>query len=257
MHVRTILTCGSVTLALVAGLCGCGLDKNGALATLLAPTMAPSLGGATATSLVSVPFDPDNFAPSVTNPYLPLTPGTIFSFRTDGGVETNVVEVTRNKKSILGVQVTVVHDQVFTNGSLSEETFDWYAQDKQGNVWYFGEDTKEIENGVVVTTQGSWEAGVNGAKAGIIMLADPKIGDSYKQEDAPGVVADMGKVVSLKETVTVPYGTFSPCLETAEWTPLEPGDRSNKYYAKGIGVVLEVAHRSGGERVELVSVTTR
>lgn len=253
MRTRILLSYGSLALALVASLIGCGLDKS-TRSSLLAPAVAPSPASAPVTSLVSVPFDANNFVSSVTNPYLPLTPGTIFTFRTDNGIETNTVEVTHQTKSILGVPTTVVHDRVYSNGTLSEDTFDWYAQDKQGNVWYFGEDTKEIVNGVV-NTEGSWQAGVNGAKAGVIMLADPKIGDSYKQEDAPGVVADMGKVVSLKETAVVPYGTFTPCLETAEWTPLEPGDRSDKFYYKGLGVVLEVAHRQGGERVELVSVT--
>ncbi len=108
-----------------------------------------------------------------------------------------------------------------------------------------------------MNTHGSWEAGVNGAKPGIIMLAHPKIGDAYRQEDAPGVVADMGRVLSLDETVSLPYGTFERCLKTMDWTPLEPGNRAFKYYAAGVGVVLEVAPRGGRQRVELTAVSTR
>jgi hypothetical protein len=126
--------------------------------------------------------------------------------------------------------------------------------DKLGNVWYFGEDSKQIENGVVVGTEGSWEAGVDGAKPGIIMLAEPKVGTKYQQEFAPGVAEDMAKVLSLSETVEVPYGRFEGCLKTAEWTPLEPGAREFKYYAPGTGQVLEVQSRGGGVRVELIAI---
>src|SRR5262249_48919814 len=124
------------------------------------------------------PFDPSNFVAEITNPYLPGKPGTLLRYRseTPEGVEINTVRYTHQTKQILGVTVTVIRDQVFLNGELTEDTRDWEAQDKQGNVWYFGEDTKELENGQVVTTEGSWEAGKNGAKPGIIMLAHPKSG---------------------------------------------------------------------------------
>ena len=171
------------------------------------------------------------------------------------GVETITVEVTRDNKTILGIAATVVRDRVFiADGSLAEDTFDWFAQDKQGNVWYLGEDTKTYDHGTVLGTTGSWEAGKNDAKAGIIMLAQPHVGDEYRQEDSPGVVSDMAKVVSLTETVTVGTGTYTDCLETTEWTPIEPGDRAHKFYAQGIGTVLETSTRQGGERVELISV---
>ena len=230
----------------------CG--RNDAKLMTTAPR-SPSSG--VTSNLVTIPFDPNNFVSGVTNPYLPLVPGTTFTYRNllKTTEELNTIEVTRDRKTILGVAVTVVHDQVFlADGSLAEDTFDWYAQDEQGNVWYFGEDTKEYDHGVLVTTAGSWEAGKNGALAGIVMLADPHVGDVYKQEDAPGVVADMAKVVSLDETLTVPYGTFTHCIETTEWTPVEPGDRSHKFYARNVGNVLEVATRQGGETDELVAV---
>jgi hypothetical protein len=250
------ITVPIVVLSVAAlSLGGCG--RNAGLAT---STTGPDLRGdlaALGSSLVVVPFDPTGFVASVDNPYLPLTPGTIHSFTetTDEGVETNDVEVTHDTKTILGVATTVVHDRVYLNGSLKEDTFDWYAQDRGGNVWYFGEDTKELENGQVVSTAGSWEAGQNGAKAGVIMLAHPKIGDAYQQEDSPGIVADHARVLSLKETATVPYGTFSHCLKTMEWTPLEPGVREFKYYAVGIGPVLELSPKGGRHRVELIAVT--
>jgi hypothetical protein len=204
---------------------------------------------------VSVPFDPNNFVEGVDNPYLPLTPGAVSTFvgETTEGTETIVVEVLHQTKTILGVKATVVRDRVTLEGELIEDTFDWYAQDASGNVWYLGEDSKEYEDGVVVSTEGSWEAGVDGAEAGIIMLANPKKGDSYAQEDAPGVAEDMARVKGLTGPVTVPYATYDQVLAILEWTPLEPGARGTKYYASGVGVVLETSKK--GERVELVSVT--
>src|SRR5262249_60735 len=154
----------------------------------------------------------------VQNPYFPLGRGTTWSYRqtTQAGLETDEVVVTRQTKTILGVAVAVVHDQVFLEGVLKEDTFDWYAPDRNGNVWYFGEDTKEIVGGVAVSTAGSWEAGKAGAKAGLIMLAHPEMGDIYQQENSPGVVADMARIKGLNESVTVAAGTFQGCLKTQE-----------------------------------------
>jgi hypothetical protein len=255
MKIHSIVRATLLAIATVIGIAACGQDGRLALATAPSPRGAAPV--ASTSNLITIPFDANNFASGVTNPYFPLPPGKIFTYQNllKDTQELNTVEVTKEKKSILGVPVTVVHDQVFlADGSLAEDTFDWYAQDLQGNVWYFGEDTKEYDHGTLVTTAGSWQAGQNGAKAGVIMLANPHVGDSYKQEDAPGVVADMAKVVSLDETITVPYGTLTNCIETTEWTPIEPGDRSHKFYASGIGNALEVATRQGGERDELVRV---
>jgi hypothetical protein len=211
----------------------------------------------TAASLVQIPFDPSNFVPLIDNPYLPQTPGTAYHYRseTPDGVETNDVIITRDTKQILGVAVTVVHDQVFLDGELTEDTFDWEAQDKQGNVWYFGEDSKEIENGQVVSTEGSWEAGVNGAHPGIIMLAHPKTGATYVQEDAPDVAEDRAKALSLKAKVDVPYGSFDHCLQTMEWSLLELGVREHKFYCPGTGFVEEEQPKGGRIASELVSIT--
>src|SRR5213593_4409580 len=245
MRLKAIPRIGTVWLATVLILSGCGHDGG------------PSAVDLAGSRFTAPAFDPAGFVPTVDNPYFPLTPGTVLSYvaHTADGVETNDVTVTHDTKVILGVAATVVHDRVLLNGSLIEDTFDWYAQDEAGNVWYLGEDTKQYENGVLVGTVGSWEAGQNGAAAGIIMLAHPRIGDSYQQENSPGVVADRARVLSLSATALVPYATFEDCLKTQDWTPLEPGVREFKFYDRGVGVVLEVSPRGGRERVELTAVS--
>jgi len=200
---------------------------------------------------------PEDFVPKIDNPLLPMVPGTSFVFLgdSDGEAERIQVDVTHDTKMVMGVQTIVVRDRVWVDDELVEETFDWFAQDKLGNVWYFGEDSTEYEDGVAVSTEGSWEAGVDGAMPGIIMKAAPQIGDSYRQEYYAGKAEDMAEVISLTESVTVPYGSFDGLLATREWNPLEPGEEENKYYAPGIGVVLEQVVKGGSGRVELVAVT--
>ena len=180
-------------------------------------------------------IDPAEFTTTIDNEYLPLKPGTTFVYQ--GGAERNEMSVTSDTKKVMGVECVVVDDRAWENGQLIEKTYDWFAQDKEGNVWYFGENTKEYKNGEVVSTKGSWEAGVDGAKPGIIMQADPKVGQSYRQEHYPGEAEDMAKVLSLNESVTVPYGSFHRVLKTREWTPLEPSYHEHKYYAPGVGQV--------------------
>jgi hypothetical protein len=207
---------------------------------------------------VSIPFDPANFVSGVTNPLLPLTPGTINYYEgvSDGLAQTDSVETTSETKTILGVVATVVHDRVYTEGELTEDTFDWLAQDQDGNVWYLGEDTKEMENGQVVSTEGSWEAGVNGAEAGILMWGDPAahIGEQYRQEFSRGVAEDFGKVVAVDQSVTVAYGTLTGCVKTEDRSALEPGIVENKFYCPGIGVTLEQGVQGSTDRNELVAV---
>ncbi|MCX6750191.1 MAG: hypothetical protein NTZ83_01930 [Candidatus Pacearchaeota archaeon] len=200
-------------------------------------------------------IDPLEFVTEVDNPHYTLTPGMsyIYQSETDEGTEKNIVVVTNETKNILGITTTVVWDRVWFNDELIEETYDWYTQDKEGNVWYFGEDSKDYENGVVVSTKGSWEAGIDGAEPGIVMEAHPKVGDSYRQEYYKGEAEDMGKVIALEESVTVPYRTFNDCIKTKDWSKIEPG-KEYKYYCKGVGgVVLEIVPKSGG-RVELMDV---
>ncbi len=201
-------------------------------------------------------ISPTNFVSSVNNPYFTLTPGTSYTYetKTDEGIEKNIVLVTNETKEILGVTTTVVWDRVWLDEELTEETFDWYAQDKKGNVWYMGEDSKEYGDGNAVSTKGSWVAGVNGAEPGIIMEANPKVGDSYRQEYYKGEAEDMGDVISLKESVTVPYGTFTDCLQTRDWSKIDASLNEYKYYCTAVGsVVLEVVVEDG-ERSELIKV---
>ena len=200
---------------------------------------------------------PADFLSIIDNSLFPLVPGTSFVFKGDseGEAERIQVDVTHDTKMVLRVQTIVVRDKVWVDDRLVEERFDWYAQDKFGNVWYFGEDSTEYEDGVAISTEGSWEAGVDGAKPGIIMKAMPQIGESYRQEYYAGEAEDMAEVISLTEAVTVPFGSFDGLLATREWFPLDPGVEEYKYYAPGIGVVLEQVVKGGSGRVELVEVT--
>lgn len=203
-------------------------------------------------------IDPADFVQNITNQFFPLTPGTIFNYsgQTSDGLETNKVYVTRQAKQIIGVTCITVADTVWLDGKLIEATLDWYAQDKDGTVWYFGEDSKEYENGRVVSTEGSWETGVDDAKPGIIMEANPMVGDSYRQEFYEDEAEDEAEVLSLSESVTVPYGSFTNCLKTKDFTRLDRDVVENKYYAAGVGFVLEIDVKGGGERVELISITS-
>jgi hypothetical protein len=181
-------------------------------------------------------INPSEFTTKIDNEYLPMKPGTTFVYK--GGTERDEMAVTSDTKKVMGVECVVVDDRAWENGQLIEKTYDWFAQDKEGNVWYFGEDTKEYKNGEVTTTKGSWEAGVDGAKPGIIMQADPKVGQSYRQEYYSGEAEDMAKVIRLNDSVKVPYGSFDHVLVTKEWTPLEPSYSEHKYYARGVGQVF-------------------
>jgi hypothetical protein len=202
--------------------------------------------------------EPSSFVATVTNPYFPLIPGTMWFYEASDGSETNTVEVLSETRTILSITATIVHDQVFTDEELTEDTFDWYAQDSDGNVWYLGEDSRELEDGEVVSTEGSWEAGVNGAQAGIIMWADPgaHIGEEYRQEFAEGEAEDLGKVISVGESVTVPIGSFTGCIKTEDRNLLEPGTTENKFYCPDVGTVLEYPTQSPSERTELVELTS-
>lgn len=199
-------------------------------------------------------IDPANFREGVDHPYFPLVPGTSFRFRevSEGRTYEDVITVTNDTKVVMGVKCVVVRDTVSEQGTVKEDTFDWYAQDKQGTVWYMGEDTKEYLSGGKFSTEGSWEAGINGAHPGIIMPANPQPGAPYRQEYGPGVAEDMGQIVALNESVTVPCGSFTGCVKTKDWSMLESGNEW-KWYAKGIGVVR--AEATGGDTEELLSVT--
>ena len=200
-------------------------------------------------------IDPSNFVARIDNPYFPLTPGTTFIYegQTVQGFEHDEFAVTRNTRVILGVTCIEVHDTVTLDGELSEDTLDWFAQDRDGNVWYFGENTHELEDGLITTIDGTFMAGVNGDKPGIIMKAHPAIGDFYRQEFSLDNAEDFADTLSLTETVTVPAGTFHNCLKSQETTPLETDLLEHKFYASGVGNVLTVDANTG-DREELVRI---
>ena len=203
-------------------------------------------------------IDPAQFVSVIDNPFLPLVPGTTFTYEaeTDEGRERTVTAVTDDTRTVMGVTCVVVWDRDFLNDELVEATYDWYAQDISGDVWYMGEDSKVYLHGMVVSTAGSWEAGVDGAKPGIIMKAHPVVDESYRQEFLVGVAEDMAKVQSLSASATVPYGSFSGCLQTLEWSRLDPGSLEQKIYAPGVGLVMETAPDEYGTGSKLISITT-
>ena len=201
-------------------------------------------------------INPSDFTTTIDNKYFPLKPGTtsVYQGKTKNATERDVMTVTHSTKQIMGVKCVVVDDRVWAHGNLAEKTFDWYAQDNKGNVWYFGEDSKEYKNGKVTSTEGSWEAGKDGAKPGIILQAHPKVGQTYRQEYLKGVAEDMAKVLDLNGSAKVPYGSFNHIVVTKEWSPLEPGVVAHKYYAVGVGDAKEIAVKGPLETLDLVDV---
>jgi hypothetical protein len=204
----------------------------------------------------SEPYDltAADFVTTIDHPYWPMTPGNKWIYREaeGGSVMRVVVTVTNKKKDILGIQATVVHDTVSEDGKLVEDTFDWYGQDQAGNLWYLGEDTKEYEDGKVVSTEGSWEAGVDGALAGVILPADPQPGMTYRQEYLKGEAEDLGEILSIDELAQVPFGKFDNVVMTKDYTPLEPNLLEHKFYAPGVGQVLALTISGGAGREELL-----
>jgi hypothetical protein len=202
-------------------------------------------------------IDPADFVEGVDNPYLPFRPGArwVYEGIDDGEREHIEVTVTTERREVMGVPVVVVRDTVELDGQLAEDTRDWYAQDREGNVWYMGEETAEYENGEVVSTEGSWEAGVDGALPGIVMPADPEVGHAYRQEYYAGEAEDMGEVIAVDGTASVPAGEFDNLVVTRDWNPLEPEVVEEKSYAEGVGVVLEEKTAGGEARIELVDYT--
>ena len=204
------------------------------------------------------PFDKANFHDplKIDNKYYSLKPGTIMSYNgtdEEGKSMSDIVTVTNYTKEIQGVPTRVVNDTVWVEGKLTETTNDWYAQDDKGNVWYMGEDTTDFTN-KKNPKEGSWESGVMGARGGILMLAEPKVGDTYDQEFAKGVAEDKATVLSFNANVTVPYGSFSNVLKTKEFSALEPDVVENKYYAANVGDLKEKTLKGSKEGIELVQV---
>ncbi|HEX8842445.1 MAG TPA: hypothetical protein VF757_09110 [Sphingomicrobium sp.] len=221
---------------------------------------------------VSIPFSAANFpaTPSITNTYFPLVPGTTYTFKADtkDGCEVDLFVVTHDTRVIDGVTTEVIHDSIFDGdtcttdpSALTEDTFDHFAQDNSGNVWYFGEDTFDCEGAnSCVPGEGGWIAGVNGAVPGIAFLANPRSGDTYRQEFSPGVAEDQATVTATGVTAKLRrddalQNSFSNCIVTKEFTVLEKGSIGSKTYCPGVGVVLDIDHHGPILRSELVSIS--
>jgi hypothetical protein len=227
-------------------LAACGSFGGKPSASELAPVRTP----------YSPTVDPADFVKAIDNPLLPFRPGTTFLYRGVRGRTPQVDEeiVTGRTEEILGVAATVVRDTVSEGGRPIERTLDFYAQDKDGNVWYLGEDSFELEHGRFVKASDSWRSGVHGAKPGIIMPADPKPGDKYRQEYyPPGEALDEATVLGNRGPVTVPYGSYDHALATSEYSPLEP-QTEQKFYVAGVGEVLERVVKGHREQFRLVAI---
>lgn len=200
---------------------------------------------------------PADFSPSVTNPFFPLKPGRtlVYTGTKDGKKALDLFYTTSRTRVIDGVRTRVVEDRLYLDNTLEERTSDYYAQDRCGNVWYFGEDTATLDpQGHVISTEGSFHAGVDGAQPGVFMQAHPQVGRRFRQEWYQGHAEDTFEVLSLSAPVTVPYGTFKDALRTKETTALEPEVVDNKYYVKGIGEVTELAVKGPREQLQLVEI---
>jgi hypothetical protein len=237
----------ALAFVLVAAvLAGCGGDR--------AASAQPTPPGQLPQGSETVRLDPANFTTNIDNPYLPMTPGSRWMYSdVERGVRHRVVmTVTSQTKVIAGVRARVVHDVESQGSEIVENTFDWFAQDRAGNVWYLGEATRSYANGRPRYSKGSWEAGKNGAQAGIIMPAKPRPGLQYRQEYRKGVAEDAAAVLSVDEQAQAPKGHYDNALLTKEFTPVEPRDLEYKLYAKGVGLVLALGVSGDASRQELL-----
>ena len=252
-------------LAAIVALAGCGTAPQAAPSTTTQIPAALSAASATAPVLKptsSLPpykpvIDPAAFTNNITNPLFPLTPGTTYIYEgTRDGVPRHAeVSVTNETKTIMGVVCIVVRDVLTSNNALVEKTTDWYAQDKDGNVWYFGEDTAEYENGAVTSTAGTWLAGVDGALPGLVMKAAPAIGDAYRQEYRPGEAEDFAKVLQIDASWEVPMGKYTHVVVTEDTDLLDTSKLEQKFYASGVGFLGSTGSVDGHkEDTKLTSV---
>jgi hypothetical protein len=222
-----------VALAVAAG--GCGGDRAEP-AQSPPPSTLPQ-------GTEPVRLDPANFTTQIDNPYMPVRPGSVWIYSDrdpSGAPQRDVVRVLKRTKVIAGVRALVVHDRATEGSRLIEDTFDWFAQDRQGNVWYLGEATRAYSRGGRTSTAGSWEAGVAGAQAGVVMPAHPAPGLQYRQEYRRGAAEDRARVLSVDDQVQSPFGHFGPALLTKEFSRLEPHDLEYKLYGRGVGLVRAI-----------------
>lgn len=256
----------ATALSLISA-CGGTTPETTTTAPTTTPTEATGTTAATTTTTLGLdavidPGDGGNYAFDLTpadfvavidNPYLPFTVGSSWVYEGDGEhIEVSVLAETR---VVMGITATIVRDTVSADGEVTEDTYDWYAQDAAGNVWYLGEDTTTYQDGNPVSHEGSWEAGVDGALPGIVMPATPVVGDAYRQEFYLGHAEDLAAVARIGDSVSTPYGDFTGLLVTTEWTALSPDEVEEKYYAAGVGLVFEDVVRGEPAQLQLVEFT--
>jgi hypothetical protein len=266
MSTRAFVAASGIAAVLAAACHGSGQTAAAGSPPQPPATSAPASPSPSGSPLPStdLPYqpqiDPSQFSATVDNPWFPLKPGTTFVYEgvKDGKPSRDVYTVTSWVKTIIGVPCVVVHDTLYLAGKVGEETFDYYAQDAQGNVWYFGEDTEELDaNGKVTSTEGTWHSGVDGAAPGVYITADPIVGRAFRQEYYKGQAEDQFRATDTSASITVPFGSFDDALMTEEWTTLEPDVLDHKFYVKGIGEVAELSAKGPKETGRLVSVTTK
>jgi hypothetical protein len=245
---------GAAAAVVLAAAGACGGSPDAA-----APSSSAPSSGALPQGGETVDLDPADFTVDITNRWWPMAVGDRWVYEeSDGEGGVAKVEVTvldRTKTVAAGVEGRVVHDILTEDGEIIEDTLDYYAQDADGNIWYLGEKTAEYENGQVTTTEGSWEAGVDGGQAGIAVPGEPRAGTGYRQEYLAGQAEDEGFVLSTDEQVQVPTGLYEGTLMTRDTTPLEPELVELKFYAPGVGPVMEVPVSGESGRTVLVETT--
>lgn len=239
-----------ISIALIAlWISGCDDNDENSNVEVINPSELP----------YNVEIDPTNFETTDIsgNSYFPLIEGNTYVYEgvdEDGSTVRVEDKISTNTKQIMGVTCVVVENREWISGELVEETYDWYGQDLSGNVWYFGEDSNDIENGEVVSNSGSWEAGVDGALPGIIMLAEPQPGMWYRQEYYENEAEDVANILGYISNLSVPYGSYQNVLQIAEWTPLEPDVLEYKYFAAGIGMLRAEAVEGDSGYEELTEI---
>jgi hypothetical protein len=253
-----------LTLAAALICVGCTTSANAPSATNPTsplesqPASAPSTGPELPTGADPVTLDPANFSADITNPYWPMKPGTRWTYRNletgEPPQEIVMVVTTDTKKLANGITARVVRDTARSEGEIIEDTLDWYAQDAEGNVWYMGEDTAEFEEGKVVSRDGSWEAGADGALPGIMLPAQPQVGQKYRQEYKKGEAEDNGEVLAMDHLVEVEAGSYKDALVTIDTSTIEPDVVEYKFYAPGVGPLLALDISGGTSREELIKV---
>ncbi len=248
----TIAGCGSDNALTGTGNETAGAGSETTANSSPAPVVDPGDGGNYQPHL-----DPANFVDVVDNPYLPFKPGMMWVYEgeSEGEAERTEVVVTSARRDIEGISATVVRDTVSAGGRVAEDTYDWYAQDKDGNVWYLGEDTTAYEEDGTTSNEGSWEYGVDGALPGIVMLANPTVGDSYRQEYYEGHAEDVAEVMQVGETKKIGIGEYTDVVVTKDWNPLDPEIIENKYFAPGVGLIFATHTAGPAESEELVGLT--